>query len=515
MKLWSTKLYLDDIETDTIKYLTGFMQGDCLSLIMFILCVNPLSFLLKKLPGYKAGKPGERGTKITHLFFVDDLKTYAQDLMGAKSQLDLITTFTKDIGMEFGNDKCAYIHIENGQKVSLGEKHTLNGIELNELDNGDQYKYLGQDESIGYDDVLNKDRVTKEYFRRVRKIWSSELFSNNKATAHNIFAIPVVTPTFGILNWTKEELESMDVKTRKILTSTGSFHINSNIDRLYSPRNKGGRGLNSLVDIFVSRLVSISQHLKLEAPRNIFLASVTKHEKESLNRVAEELMNCFNVTMNEADSPKVTSMQIKHKMKEYHLKVWNDKKQHGYLFRTRNIVEQINEDLTNAWMKKSSFSSHVEGYVCAIQEEEIFTNDMKAKRMKQDQLNPNCRMCKSNKESIQHVIAACPKLSASMYLPWRHNKVANIVYQNIIAKETESKRRSIQEVYVDADIEVWWDTKIETLTPCKHNKPDIILWRKTGKKCYVVDICVCLDVNIDKNIKMKHDHYLPLTAELK
>ena len=68
-----------------------------------------MSFLLKKLPGYNAGPPGERNTKINHLFFVDDLKTYAQDEMSAKLPLDLISKFTKDIGMEFGQDKCAYI----------------------------------------------------------------------------------------------------------------------------------------------------------------------------------------------------------------------------------------------------------------------------------------------------------------------------------------------------------------------------------------------------------------------
>ena len=85
------------------------MQGDCLSLVMFILSVNPLSFLLKRLPGYKAGPPGQGNTKM-----IDDLKTYAQDITEAKLQLDLVTSFTKDIGMEFGSDKCAYIYIERG-----------------------------------------------------------------------------------------------------------------------------------------------------------------------------------------------------------------------------------------------------------------------------------------------------------------------------------------------------------------------------------------------------------------
>ena len=91
----------------------------------------------------------------------------------------------------------------------------------------------------------------------MRKIWRSELYGNNKVIAHNIFAIPVTTPTFGILNWTKEELEQIDVKTRKLLTVSGSFHRNSDVDRLYSERCKGGRGMNSLVDTYIARIVSI------------------------------------------------------------------------------------------------------------------------------------------------------------------------------------------------------------------------------------------------------------------
>lgn len=38
---------------------------------------------------------------------------------------------------------------------------------------------------------------------------------------------------------------------------------------------------------------------------------------------------------------------------------------------------------------------------------------------------------------------------------------------------------------------------------------------KNEMKCYVINKCVCLDVNIDKNIEQKIDNYLPLTAQLK
>ena len=97
------------------------------------------------------------------------MKTYAQNIREVKQQLDLIATFSKDIKLEFGIDKCSYINIERGMK-SLGVNLCLNDLEISELENGECYKYLGQDEDIVFDNVLNKERVMAEYLKRVKKI---------------------------------------------------------------------------------------------------------------------------------------------------------------------------------------------------------------------------------------------------------------------------------------------------------------------------------------------------------
>ena len=146
-----------------------------------------LSFLLSKLPGYKFWPPVKRKISISNLFFVDDPKTYVQEIQEVKLQFDLITTFTEDINMQFGSDKQTYIYIDRDKQVSLSRKLSINNIELNKLENVNCYKYLGRNEDIGFNDTLNKERVTKKYFQRVRKIWSSELYANNKVTYHNIF----------------------------------------------------------------------------------------------------------------------------------------------------------------------------------------------------------------------------------------------------------------------------------------------------------------------------------------
>ena len=420
--------------------------------------------------------------------------------------------------MKFGLDKCAYIYIERGKRKSLGTKLTIHNIDITELESGETYKYLGQDEDIGFKGELNKQRVIKEYLKSVRKIWNSELYSRNKVVAHNIFAIPVLSPTFGILDWTKQELENLDIKTRKILTASGSFHINSDIDRLYCHRKNGGIGLNSIADTFISRIVSLSLHLKNPRYNNRFLSHVLKHETERLIRVAENLMNNFSVEFQEdvregENSTKLVNMAIKRKIKENHLHEWICKNQHGPLQRSRKNVPNIDQNSTEIWLKKAPLSSHIEGYIFAIQEEEINTNLLAAKRDGESNRNANCRLCKKEKESIQHLIASCPKLSTSMYLPLRHDKVAQVIYDTII--DCKNQKKGIVEIYNEGNKEIWWDKKITTIPPLKHNKPDILYWNKHDNTCFIIDIAVGFDVNVTKNGNLKHDNYMQLSSELK
>ena len=132
-----------------------------------------------------------------------------------------------------------------GKQVSNLQPLEMNDIVIQPVE-GDTYKYLGQDENINFDSPINKKRVTKEYFTRVRKIWASELSAYNKVIAHNSFALPVLVPTFGILDWSIQDIKDLDIKTRKQLTMSGNFHPNSDIDLLYIQRNLGGTGLRQI-----------------------------------------------------------------------------------------------------------------------------------------------------------------------------------------------------------------------------------------------------------------------------
>ena len=175
------------------------------------------------------------------------------------------------------------------------------------------YTYLGQDESVGFNGPLNKERVRKEYKRRVRKIWSSNLYSNNKVTAHNTFAIPVLTPTIGILNWTKQEIRDLDIAMRKILTYTGSLHKRSDVNRLYVPRKFGGRGLTSVEDRYITRTIALGTHLEEKAHNNVFLQKVKDHEQENIIRLSNDIKEELGITITGTVAKETIRNQVKRK----------------------------------------------------------------------------------------------------------------------------------------------------------------------------------------------------------
>ena len=93
-----------------------------------------------------------------------------------------------------------------------------------------------------------KQHLTREYRCRVRKILSTQLYGNHAVQAINSFIVPLLRYSAGLIHWTKEELYQLDVGTRKLMCLHHAFSMNSDVDRLYVPRSRGGRGLCSVAD---------------------------------------------------------------------------------------------------------------------------------------------------------------------------------------------------------------------------------------------------------------------------
>ena len=74
-----------------------------------------------------------------------------------------------------------------------------------------------------------KEHIRKEYYRRIRLVLKSELNAINKIEGINTVAMPVVTYSFNIVNWTAQDIKNLDIRTRKFLTKERMHHPKSGV----------------------------------------------------------------------------------------------------------------------------------------------------------------------------------------------------------------------------------------------------------------------------------------------
>ena len=361
--------------------------------------------------------------------------------------------------------------------------------------------------------------------KRLKKIWTSELSAVNKCIAHNSFAVPVLLPTFGILQWSIDELESIDTRTRKLLTSTGNFNRNGDVDRLYLPRTAGGRGIKSIYTTFKSRIASLHQHLISASATSPYLRKVVLHEQQGISRIALETITLLGIEYDPGCSPRNLGKLIIRAVHATKTEAFHSKIMHGYL--AREMVKKPDVDLMSSlsWYKNKKMTSEFEAYSTAIQEQEIGCKYLLAKREtkgKKGAPNNNCRLCNHAVEDVSHIIAGCDKMATTYYLPLRHDAVALYVW-NLIKRKGNAvkplnmrKQPDLQDGLIETvgANEYWWNIPITTCKKTKHNRPDIIHWNHIEKQCTVIEVACPLDTNIIVKEKEKEVIYGPLIRNL-
>jgi len=94
-----------------------------------------------------------------------------------------VQTIIKDINMNFGLEKCARICLKRGRVQR--KTHIGNTFEndIKELDPRKAYKYLSIEENFYIQHKNEKQKLNKEYLRRLRLVLGTELSAKNKIQA--------------------------------------------------------------------------------------------------------------------------------------------------------------------------------------------------------------------------------------------------------------------------------------------------------------------------------------------
>ena len=203
-----------------------------------------------------------------------------------------------------------------------------------------------------------------------------------------------------MLDWMKEELEIIDIKTRKLMTVNGSLHPRGNVGGLYLARKEGGRGL-----------VSCKKCVNVE------VQSLDKYLSES-----EEWVLKF-VTGEKGLSEVEDLGALKKRLKEEKTNQQLKKPLHGRFLKE---TEKVSTERTWQWLKGRHIKKETEAMACAAQEQALWVNSVKHYIDCQG-VSPMCRLCGELSKIAMHLSSGCPVLAKSKY-QIRHDTVGKHIH---------------------------------------------------------------------------------------
>ena len=491
MKRWKTKLISSGEYLGTVNIRRGIFQGDSLSPLLFVISMIPLTLILR---GVNAGYEFKgKKAKVNHLFFMDDLKLFGRTKDQIDSLVKTVHLFSGDIGMTLGVNKCSVVVMKRGKLTECDGIQLPNGEVIKQVEKAG-YKYLGVLELDGVMESDMKEKFRKEYFRRFKVIFKSGLNDKNKCLAANMWAVSLLRYSGGILRWTKEELKRMDTKTRKIMTIHGALHPKSDVDRIYVPRGKGGRGLISCEGCIRGEENSLGWYIR--------------NSSEYILQVLSESNIIDTETSTEPEEfKKVAIDELKNK--------WREKRMYGQF--VREIKEDINESKSWNWVKNSDLKSSTTALIFSAQEQALRTNYTKFHIDKTSE-SPLCRLCGIKGESISHLISECSKLAQKQYKE-RHDSVAQNIHWELCGMygfERENKwyDHIPQSVIENEETKILWDFTIQCDRYVQNRRPDIVVIEKSKQECKIIDIAVPNDNRVGSKEQEKIEKYQDLRQEI-
>ena len=523
MKNWRTSIHLNlaenSISTNAFKISTGIFQGDSPSGLHFILCLLPLSWMLKQSNlGYQ---PSFMNEKKNHLLFMDDLKIYAANDQQLISLINLVKIFSDDIGMNFGIGKCNKMTILKGNVKPSKNIKLENGEEIKSLDNQQYYKYLGFNENKAIERTT-KNMLQQEYFTRIKKIMKSELNSKNTINAINAYAVPSLSYGFQIIDWSITELESIDTSTRVMLQKHHMQHKQGDVTRLYVPRSHGGRGLINIKNLYKSTIIKFGRYLQTTKATNVIHVSNWQHTRGDKSIHYKASVYCREMDINYEQLQQKTKESVKNTIKTKQIDLLvrelRQKQTHGQFFRNMD-QPHIDKTSSNLWLKSSTLKRVTEASICAIQEQAVTTRYIQH-HVHGTSDTDICRVCKQQKETVHHIVAGCPVMAPTKYLN-RHNDLAKYVHSLLLVKHEVIDeippwyQYNPLDVIENNKVKVLWDFPIQTDHEVRHHKPDIVVVHKETRTATIIDIAVPNDTNIATTRMEKIRRYIDLAVEIK
>ena len=196
------------------------------------------------------------------------------------------------------------------------------------------------------------------------------------------------------------------------MTKYGFHHPKSNTNRLYIPREFGGRGVIRVIDCYRQECNGIANYLS-NNNHDPFVDIVKKSEGKKMRGLMsfaiKENMKYFKERTTKERIANFIEMPL-----------------HGQWFKQQEEITTIQRGSSIGWLSNSNLRFETESLICAAQEQSLATKHVQAKIWKTG-TSGKCRLCKEQDETISHIISGCKMLAATKYLH-QHNQIATYLH---------------------------------------------------------------------------------------
>ena len=255
MKTWRITLEVNTSngkeKIGAIKVNRVILQGDSFCVRLFPLALNPIAWYLRSTEGYTLSHAPNQN--ITNLLFVDDLKSYHRSEQKATVVLSKLKMMFKDIGLEWGINKCAAVHIKRGRLKTSGNNTmpTYDDASIPLIGDQDHYNFLGRLQNTQHlDDKVTKE-AAEENEKRMWVIWTTPLSIPRKVKATNTYALPTLQYYMLTTDWPAKTLRDLDRLTRKIINEChDGKHRHESTQLFYLPPEEGEKGLMEIEALY-------------------------------------------------------------------------------------------------------------------------------------------------------------------------------------------------------------------------------------------------------------------------
>ena len=535
MSKWKTRLEIwngsEKVTSRWIRILCGFLQGDSYSPVGFCISEIPVCILLQHSRGYRMGEPGNRVVKRTHSLFVDDLKVYQESHQALKIVNEIIVQASHDTGACYGASKCAEIIFKNGKMVKGEGLQVLEErMKTMDPDENEIYKFLGIEQADGIRTKAVYERVKEEVAKRMKMIVKTELNDENLIKAINIKVIPVAAYVVNIWKFNVSELKELNQIIKRKLRGRSMLGRQASYERLYLKREKGGRGLKSMMDVYKETRLRVACYMAKSTNRWIEVAWMRETMKEENAIVMESIKTMEEVGVRlrfEDDSirldEEVIEAEREYKATWRKVKISLQKATEAKrieIYKTKVQQSQFyqeQEEECHLWLKQNLHGRKTSSIMTML-EQMVETRSWKAARgLTQDK---RCRVCYERDETIEHLVAGCKVLANNEYL-LRHNRALMIMAvawakeYELVSKDTVwyNERWERGTVMENDKGKLVWDFEFHLRKTTTARRPDLILEDKEKKKIWICDMACPQQRNIQAKRLDKLTKYRQLAYE--